>query len=54
MRIIMEAIEQYVIDKVWKMRSEKGWSLQELADYMNVSKGFLANVESKKELHTII
>ncbi|KAA6328315.1 hypothetical protein EZS27_022770 [termite gut metagenome] len=46
----MEAIEQYVIDKVWKMRSEKGWSLQELADYMNVSKGFLANVESKKRV----
>lgn len=38
-------IEQYVIDQVKKRRMEQKISQVALADYINVSKGFIGNVE---------
>ncbi len=42
-------IEQYIIDKVRELRKEKGWSQRDLADEINVSQGFIGDVESIKE-----
>jgi transcriptional regulator with XRE-family HTH domain len=42
----MESIYDYAIQVMRKKRVEKGWSQQELADYMNVSKGFLGSIEN--------
>lgn len=39
-------IEQYVIDVVRKKRIEKGWSQKELAYEMDLSIGFIGNVEN--------
>jgi transcriptional regulator with XRE-family HTH domain len=44
----MTGIESYVIDRVRKMRLEKEWSIQALADNINVSKSFVADVENPK------
>lgn len=41
-------IEQYVIDQVKKRRMELKISQVALADYINVSKGFIGNVEVPK------
>lgn len=41
-------IEQYVIDKVKEMRQEKGISQAALAQLMEVSEGFIGNVENPK------
>lgn len=41
-------IEQYVIDQVKKMREERGMSQAELAYEMDVSVGFIGNVENPK------
>lgn len=38
-------IEQYVIEQVKKRRMEQKISQVALADYINVSKGFIGNVE---------
>lgn len=39
-------IEQYVIDVVRKKRIEKGWSQKELAYRMELSIGFIGDVEN--------
>lgn len=44
----LEAIEQYVIDTVRKIRLEKGMSQKDLAYMMNLSIGFIGDVESPK------
>lgn len=41
-------IEQYVIDSVREMRIKKGISQAELANLLNVSIGFIGNVENPK------
>ena len=41
-------IEQYVIDTVKRMRTEKGISQRELAYMMDVSIGFIGDVENPK------
>ncbi|KAA6342780.1 hypothetical protein EZS27_009510 [termite gut metagenome] len=44
----MTEIESCVIEKVRKMRLERKWSIQALADNINVSKSFVADVENSK------
>lgn len=39
-------IEQYVIDRIKEIRSEKGISQRELAYLMDISQGFIAKVEN--------
>lgn len=46
---LLSPIEQYVVDIVKKKRLEKGWSQKELAYELNVSIGFIGNVENPKE-----
>jgi transcriptional regulator with XRE-family HTH domain len=41
-------IEQYVIDKVRELRTEKGISQRELANLLDLSNGFIGNAESNK------
>lgn len=43
-----KTIEEYVIDEVRRRRIELGISQAALADYINVSKGFIGDVESPK------
>lgn len=47
-KINISPIEQYVIDKVKEMREEKGISQLVLANQMDVSPGFIGNVENPK------
>lgn len=42
-------IEQFVIDKVRKMRLQKGISQAELADRIDVSRGFIGAVENPNQ-----
>ena len=42
-------IDQYVIDKVREIRKEKGISQRELANLLDMSYGFIGDVESPKE-----
>lgn len=44
----LEPIEQYVIDTVRKIRMEKGISQKDLAYMLNLSVGFIGDVESSK------
>ena len=44
----LEPIEQYVIDTVTRMRLEKNVSQKELAYSLNLSIGFIGDVESSK------
>jgi transcriptional regulator with XRE-family HTH domain len=44
----LEPIEQYVIDAVRKMRIEKNISQKDLAYSLNLSIGFIGDVESSK------
>jgi transcriptional regulator with XRE-family HTH domain len=44
----MTEIEEYVIDKVREMRHRHNMSQRELADMVDLSAGFIANVESHK------
>ncbi len=41
-------IEQYVIDFVLKLRTEKSLSQDDIASILEVSRGFVSNVESPK------
>ncbi|MCD8041424.1 MAG: helix-turn-helix domain-containing protein [Tannerellaceae bacterium] len=45
----MTQIDEYVIARVKAMRQERGWSQQELADYMNFSQSFIRDVENPKK-----
>ena len=42
----MTQIEQYIIERVKKMREERDMSQAELADLMNVSHSFVGQIES--------
>ncbi len=42
-------IDQFVIDKVREMRKERGYSQRELANLLDMSYGFIGDVESPKE-----
>ena len=42
----MTNIEEFVIQKVKAMRMERKWSQVELADYMNLSPSFIADIEN--------
>ena len=44
----MTNIEEFVIQKVKAMRMERKWSQVELADYMNLSPSFIADIENPK------
>lgn len=44
----LEPIEQYVVDTVRRMRLEKNISQKELAYSLNLSLGFIGDVESSK------
>ena len=44
----MTKIEEFVIQKVKAMRMERKWSQMELADYMNLSPSFIADIENPK------
>ena len=44
----MTNIEDFVIQKVKAMRMERKWSQVELADYMNLSPSFIADIENPK------
>ncbi len=41
-------LEQAVIDTVRLMRIARGWTQRDLSDYLEVSHGFVAKVESPK------
>jgi transcriptional regulator with XRE-family HTH domain len=43
---VLEKIDKLVIAKVKKLRIEKGYSQQQLADELDVSPGFIGNVEA--------
>ncbi|KAA6309173.1 hypothetical protein EZS27_039281, partial [termite gut metagenome] len=39
----------YAIQIMKKKRFERGWSQQELADYLNLSRGYIGDVENPKK-----
>ena len=45
---LKSSIEQYVIDRVKEKRIAKGYSQRELSYMLDVSKGFIGNVENPK------
>jgi transcriptional regulator with XRE-family HTH domain len=45
---MINPIDQYVIDKVKELRIEKGISQAELADCINLSRGFIGDVENPR------
>lgn len=48
-KALLSPIEQYVIDVVKKKREERGWSQKDLAYEMNLSIGYIGDIESIKE-----
>ncbi|WP_320911572.1 helix-turn-helix transcriptional regulator [Butyricimonas paravirosa] len=44
------AIEWYIVQEVKKRRKANKWSQQYLADCMNISRGYLKNIESPKSI----
>jgi len=49
-RSVNTSIEQYVIDKVKEIRTSKGISQAKLAHMMDLSVGFIGNVENPKHI----
>jgi len=47
-KVDISPVEQYVIDKVRALRTEKGISQRELANLLDLSNGFIGNAESYK------
>ncbi len=45
---LLSSIEQYVVDVVRAKRLEKGWSQKELAYQLDVSIGFIGDIENPK------
>jgi transcriptional regulator with XRE-family HTH domain len=45
---LLTSIEQYVVDIVRAKRMEKGWSQKELAYQLDVSIGFIGDIENPK------
>lgn len=45
---ILSPIEQYVIDVVKRKREERGWSQKDLAFQIDLSLGFIGDVENPK------
>jgi transcriptional regulator with XRE-family HTH domain len=46
---LLSPIEQYVVDVVKRKRTEKGWSQKELAFRMDLSLGFIGDLENPNE-----
>lgn len=42
-------IEQYVVDQVRKLRNEKGMSQREFADIINLSAGYVGDIEAGRK-----
>jgi transcriptional regulator with XRE-family HTH domain len=49
MRFVKNNLDQFVIDKVREIRQEKGISQAELADCLDISRGFIGAVENPKQ-----
>jgi transcriptional regulator with XRE-family HTH domain len=47
-KTLLSQIEQFVITRVKEMRTEKGWSQKELAYRLDLSLGFVGDVENPK------
>ena len=47
-KTLLSPIEQYVVDKVKSKREEKNWSQKELAYEMNLSIGYIGDIENPK------
>ena len=45
---LLSPVEQYVVDVVRTKRIEKGWSQKELAYQLDVSIGFIGDIENPK------
>ncbi len=45
----IEAFEQYVIDRVRDMRVKRGITQRDLADMLEMSKGFISSIESPRQ-----
>jgi transcriptional regulator with XRE-family HTH domain len=45
---ILTPIEQYIVDKVRQKRLEKGYSQKDLADMLELSIGFIGDIENPK------
>lgn len=45
---LLSPIEQYVVDVVRAIRIDKGWSQKELAYQLDVSIGFIGDIENPK------
>ena len=45
---LLSPIEQYVVDKVKSKREEKNWSQKELAYEMNLSIGYIGDIDNPK------
>jgi len=45
---LLSPIEQYVVDKVKAKRQEKSWSQKDLAYEMNLSIGYIGDIENPK------
>ncbi|KAA6328319.1 hypothetical protein EZS27_022774 [termite gut metagenome] len=45
----MNDIQEYAVSGMRKKRLEKGISLQAIADYLNVSKTFISNIENPRQ-----
>jgi transcriptional regulator with XRE-family HTH domain len=45
---LVSPIDQYVIDTVRKLRVEKGYSQKELGNMLDLSIGFMGDIESTK------
>jgi len=45
----MQKIDEFVINQVKKLRLRNNWSQQELADYMNLSRSFIRDVEDMRK-----
>lgn len=48
-KVTLDPIEQYVIDVVRRMRVERGLSQKDLAFALDLSIGFIGDIESSKE-----
>jgi len=46
---LLTPIEQHVVDVVKSKRQQKGWSQKELAYELNLSIGYIGDIESSKE-----
>jgi transcriptional regulator with XRE-family HTH domain len=48
-KLLLSPIEQYVVDVVRSKRQEKGWSQKDLAYELNLSIGYIGDIENPKQ-----